>query len=252
LLLDHRGGVLEFGPMKRVGFSPKTFTSQQFESVFIPASRGIPRARQKLLVVLHGKGDSLEAFRNVKHELKLPGFNYLVLNAPRKFAEGYSWYALEPHHERGVKHARKKLFALVEELREAGWDPKDIFWMGHSQGCLVASDLVINHPEAFGGLIGVSGYMWFFRGWRYKVARSGARRTPWLITHGTRDRIIKPDEIREDISELLAGEVPVMYREFPKGHDFDFSNEVPFIRRWIRRPSRRALRADLSPVLELA
>ena len=117
--------------------------------------------------------------------------------------------------------------------------------MGHSQGALVASDLVLNHPDSFGGLVGVSGYVWFFRGWRARVKRSGALRTPWLFTHGTRDRVIRPKEIREDIAELLDRRVPVLYREFPKGHDFDYSNEVPFIRSWIRRsrPRRFSLRA---------
>ncbi|MES2964126.1 MAG: alpha/beta hydrolase [Bdellovibrionota bacterium] len=221
------------------------FVTSIFDHEWIPAAKSVPRSKQKVMVVLHGKGDSVEAFLEIQDELKLPHFNFLLLNAPKKYSGGYSWYALEPRHEEGVREARRKLFDLVDELAMAGWRPKDIFWMGHSQGALVASDLVLNHPEAFGGLVGVSGYVWFFRGWRARLKQSGALRTPWLFTHGTRDRVIKPNEIREDIAELVAGRVPVLYREFPKGHDFDYSNEVPFIRRWIRRPrpQRFSLRA---------
>lgn len=219
------------------------FTTSLFESVWIPASKTVPKSEQKLMIILHGRGDSLNAFRAIKQELRLPHMNYLLLNAPRRFENGYSWYALEPRHQKGVLEARRKLFRLVKELNAAGWKSRDLFWMGHSQGCLVACDLVLNHPESFGGLIGVSGYMWFFRGWRHKVARSGARQTPWLITHGTRDRIIRPAEIREDIETLTKGQVPVLYREFTKGHDFDYSEEVPFIRAWLRgRQTRRDLR----------
>ncbi|HVK62665.1 MAG TPA: alpha/beta hydrolase [Bdellovibrionales bacterium] len=228
------------------------FTTELFEHRFLPSSRLIPRSKQKLMIVLHGKGDSLQSFADIRQELRLPGFNYLLLNAPRKFEKGYSWFATEPRHARGVKEVRKKLFLLVEELGNAGWDPQDIFWMGHSQGCLVACDLVMNYREAFGGMIGVSGYLWFFRGWRYKIARSGARRTPWLMTHGSRDRIIHPDEIREDITHLLNGDVPVLYREFPKGHDFDFTREVPFIRQWIRRPRKASSQSDIPVLVELA
>ena len=213
---------------------PPFFTTL-FDHEWISATRGTPRSKQKLLIVLHGKGDSLAAFRTIRQELKLPHFNVLALNAPRRYLTGYSWFADEPRHQRGVEQARAKLFKLVEELKEAGWKTQDIFWMGHSQGCLVACDLVLNHPEAFGGVVGVSGYMWFFKGWKNRAQKSGARKTPWLITHGTRDRVIRLPEIREDIGELVSGAVPVLYREFPKGHDFDHTSEVPFIRSWIRR-----------------
>lgn len=210
------------------------FYTSLFNSQWVSASRGVPRAKQKLMIVLHGRGDSLNAFRTIKQEIRLPNFNYLLLNAPRKFADGFSWYALEPHHERGVRGARRRLFQLVEELEAFGWLPEDIFWMGHSQGAMVAADLVLNYPQAFGGLIGVSGYVWFFRGWRARASRSGAKQTPWLFTHGTRDKVISPAEIREDIQELAKTQMPVLYREFLKGHDFDHHREVPFIRRWIR------------------
>lgn len=210
------------------------FGTSLFTHEWIPASRGVLRSKQKLMIVLHGRGDSLDAFRSIKQELRLPHFNYLIINAPRKFQDGFSWYANEPHHERGVLAARRKLFQLVAELGSFGWLPEDIFWMGHSQGALVAADLVLNHPAAFGGLVGVSGYVWFFKGWRSKATRGGAVQTPWLFTHGTRDRTILPAEIREDIAELASGEMPVLYREFAKGHDFDYEREVPFIRKWIR------------------
>lgn len=213
------------------------FVSQVFDSEWISASRMVPRARQKLMIVLHGRGDSLKAFRSIKEELRLSHMNYLLLNAPRKYLAGFSWYALEPRHERGVKASRERLFQLLEELKQIGWEAKDILLMGHSQGCLMACDLVLNYPQAFAGLIGVSGYLWFFPGWKQKLARSGARRTPWLITHGTRDRVIFPDEIREDIAELSKGKIPVLYREFKKGHDFDYREEVPFIRNWLHQYS---------------
>lgn len=238
-----RGGEAGIPVLNSEVLMAKELTTTLFESVWIPASRSVPKSEQKLMVILHGRGDSLEAFRSIKQELRLPHMNYLLLNAPRRFEKGYSWYALEPRHKNGVLDARAKLFSLVNELKAAGWKSQDIFWMGHSQGCLVACDLVLNHPDAFGGLIGVSGYLWFFRGWKEKALASGARRTPWLITHGTRDRIIRPSEIREDIQTLTKGQVSVLYQEFSKGHDFDYREEVPFIRRWIRhsRPGRASI-----------
>lgn len=210
------------------------FSTNLFEHEWIPATRNVSKAEQKVMVVLHGKGDSLRAFRTIKSELRLPHLNYLLINAPRKFLSGYSWYGSEPRHQKGVLRSRNRLFLLIEELNRAGWKSKDILFMGHSQGCLMACDLVLNHPDSFAGLVGVSGYLWFFPGWRRKIARSGARKTPWLLTHGTHDRVISPRDTRRDVEELTRGRVPVLYREFKKGHDFDYRQEVPFIRSWLR------------------
>ena len=186
------------------------------------------------MIALHGHGDSLDSYRDIKAEMNLPHFNYLLLNAPKKIDGGFAWGPLDPRGRKAMQALRKRLFALVEELKEAGWKTEEIYWLGHSQGALVATDLVLHHRQAFGGVTCVSGYVKFFRGWKERLPRTGARRTPWLVTHGSRDRIIPLKEIRSDVRTLRAGDVPVSYREFGrKGHDFDYESEVPLIRKWL-------------------
>ena len=246
-LLHSQLGQMPSDIRVRIDALMSPFTTALFKSEWIPASRHIPQDQQKLLIVLHGRGDSLRAYRNIKQELRLPNMNYLLLNAPRRYADGFTWCALEPKPKSpSVLMLRARLFALIRELNAAGWKSENLFWMGHSQGCLVACDLVMNHPHSFGGLIGVSGYVAFHKGWKARAARSGALQTPWLITHGTRDRIIRPSEIREDVAELVRGSVPVLFREFAKGHDFDFKFEIPFIRNWIDEVGTRLSLGQIS------
>lgn len=186
------------------------------------------------MIVLHGLGDSLEAYRNVRNELKVPNINYLVLNAPRKYGSGFTWCALNPRaNSPSLLATRARLFALVEELKFYGWKTHEILWLGHSQGCFVASDIVLHHRESFAALVGVSGYVWLPRNWKSHLSPN-ALRTPWLMTHGTRDRVIPPSEVRVSIAKLAEASIPVEYHEFKKGHDFDFKSEVPFIRKWVR------------------
>lgn len=223
------------------------FTTQLFDHRWLAASPRVPVSKQKLMIVLHGRGDSLEAFQTIRGELRIPEMNYLLLNGPRRFADGFTWCALDLRRSSSLVKIRARLFALVEELRVSGWDASQIFWLGHSQGCLVAADVVMHHAHSFGGMVGVSGYVNFAPGWLNRLAKSGARKTPWLVTHGIRDRIIRPEEIREDILELLRSDVQVEYREFHKGHDFDYDDEVPFIRRWLRsQPPRLAIAEQVS------
>jgi phospholipase/carboxylesterase len=236
----------------------RSFLARQFESVWVPASSRVAPDRQKLMIFLHGRGDSLEAFRDIRNEMEMPEMNYLLLNAPASFEDGFSWYDLKPRHRPGVRHARAKLFALVRDLVKDGWRPREIFFLGHSQGALMACDLLLNHSLSFGGVVGVSGYVWFFRGWQEKVRRSGVMRTPWLMTYGVRDRVIPPAEIRDDLRRLQEAGIPVAARAFGKGHDFDFEFEVPFVRSWLRlqidasRKTRQVPRArvEISPLIQ--
>lgn len=225
----------------------RPFTSRQFESRWIPASARIPAAQQKIMIVLHGRGDSLRAFADIRAEMNIPEMNYLVLNAPDTFEDGFSWYELEPRHKTGVERSRRKLIALVADLLKEGWAQKDIYWLGHSQGALMVCDVLMNHRGCFGGAIGISGYVWFFRGWKSRAQNSAAWCTPWLMTYGTRDRVIPPYEFREDVDKLWKAGAPVAVRAFAKGHDFDFRGEVPFVREWLRfqfvAPERKTVRS---------
>ncbi len=185
------------------------------------------------MIVLHGQGDSIDSFKDFDYELGLPWMNFLLLNAPDKFQDGYSWYDLEPNHARGVKRSRKLLQQLIFDLNYEGWRNKDIYLLGHSQGALMASDLVMNSQNPFAAVIGVSGYVWFFRGWKKQALSGAGARTPWLMTYGIRDSIIPPEEVTEDIEILCKAGLPVTSRAFKKGHDFNMSREVPFIRDWV-------------------
>ena len=125
---------------------------------------------------------------------------------------------------------------LIEELKEFGYQTGNILFLGHSQGGRVAADIVMNSPDAFMGIVAVSSYVGFFDGWMDSTS-SGAWKTPWLFTHGTNDRVIRLKEIRQDIRELTKGKIPLTYKEFRKGHDFDHDSEIPFIRKWVAQHS---------------
>ena len=149
-----------------------------FDSHFLPSA--VPS--EKLMIVLHGKGDSLRPFKKFDQELQLPELNYLLLNAPKKFLGGYSWYGDPPFQKQGVLRVREKMFRLLDELQAQGWKPENIFLLGFSQGCLVSSDVALYYPKRLGGVVGISGYFQFYPRWRQEISPA-ATETPWLLTH---------------------------------------------------------------------
>ncbi len=198
-----------------------------FESEFIPAHK----ESEKLMIVLHGKGDSMKPFMAFDEELQIPEMNYLLLNAPKKFLDGFSWYGDPPYQKGGVLKIREKMLKLMSEIEAHGWKPENIFLFGFSQGCLVSADLAMNYPKKLGGVVGISGYFHFFPRWKRSLKRN--RLTPWLLTHGDRDDVLPIEDTRFGIEKLRSAGMKVDFVESRKKHVLE-EEEYPLIRKWVQ------------------
>ena len=198
-----------------------------FENKFIKARK----PSERLMIVLHGKGDSLKPFKSFNEELRIPEMNYLLLNAPKKFLGGYSWYGDPPYQKEGVLRVRAKMLKLMEQLEQQGWKSENIFLLGFSQGCLVSADLAMNYPKKLGGLVGISGYFHFFPRWKRSLQKN--RLTPWLLTHGDRDDVLPIEDTKFGVEKLRSAGLAVDFVESNKKHVFEDS-EYPLIRKWLR------------------
>lgn len=199
-----------------------------FKCKFIPARK----RSEKLMIVLHGKGDSIRPFKNFDDEMGVPEMNYLLLNAPKRFLDGYSWYGDPPYERTGVLKIREKLFKLLQELEQQGWKSENIFLFGFSQGCLISADIGLNYPKKLGGIVGVSGYFHFYPRWRQRLSKSSLK-TPWMFTHGRQDDLLKLDETKHGVDKLRDAGFSVDWVELDKDHTL-IDEEMPLIRKWVR------------------
>ncbi len=202
-------------------------TTDLFNSHFIPARK----RSEKLMIVLHGKGDSLRPFKKFDTELGLSDMNYLLLDAPKKFLGGYSWYGDPPYQKLGVLRIRKLMFQLLSDLETQGWKSENIYLFGFSQGCLVSADIALNYPKRLAGLVGISGYFQFYPRWRKSLSVN--KQTPWLLTHGRQDDVLPIDVTKFGVEKLRWAGIKVDWIEMDKKHDL-LESEYPDIRRWIR------------------
>lgn len=184
------------------------------------------------MIVLHGRGDSIKPFRNFDTELAVPEMNYLLLNAPRKYLKGFSWYGEPPFQKMGVLRARLKIFDVIHELEKQGYKAKDIFLFGFSQGCLVSADVALNFPKKLGGVIGVSGYFHFFPRWRQSLTLD-SKKTPWILTHGYKDEVLPYQETKFGAEKLKDVGLKIEFISLNKKHDM-IDEEFPIIKRWVK------------------
>src|ERR1700722_4663227 len=97
------------------------------ETEFIPASK---KNYSRLMVVLHGLGDSAAGFRWLPEALGLPWLNYLLVNAPMPYYVGYAWYDFFGDMAKGLDQSRKLLFELLDAQRAKGFPTEQTILSG--------------------------------------------------------------------------------------------------------------------------
>jgi phospholipase/carboxylesterase len=205
-------------------------TSQVLTHRYIPAR--LPGPRERVVVVLHGLGDSLNGYHFLPEALQIPELSYLLVNAPDAYYGGYSWYDFMGDKAPGILRSRDLLLQLLEELQDQGVSPADIFLFGFSQGCLMVTDVALRCDTALGGIIGVSGYVAFLE--QYPAAFSpAARKQKILITHGRQDPMVPFEPARKQFQELRKFGIDLEFVAYDKDHTM-LIEELQDIAGWIR------------------
>ena len=199
------------------------------ETEFYPAS---DKNSKRLLIALHGLGDSTAGYRWMPSALQLPWMNYLLVNAPDDYYGGYSWYDFDGSPGPGIERSRKMLFELLDAQRANGFATEDAVLFGFSQGCLMTLDVGFRYPHRFAGLVGVSGYV-------HEPAKLLADISPvakeqrMLFTHGTADPLIPCADVRKQVDGLKAAGLKIEWREFAKVHTIAGEEELGVIRDFV-------------------
>jgi phospholipase/carboxylesterase len=201
---------------------------ESFTSVFLPASEDSLR----LVIVLHGLGDSLEGYRWLPGALALSRQSYLLLNGPLAYDGGYAWFDLEAEPEPELLRGRSRLRRLFGELERDGWESGQTLLFGFSQGCVIATDFALRWEKPLAGVIGISGYI-FFPDHLEAEIHPRARGQPWLITHGTHDSVLPIARTRAQVRKLKRLGMNIEWIEVRKAHAIDPGDELAAIRGWM-------------------
>ncbi len=199
------------------------------ETELIPAQETQSR---RLMILLHGLGDSMDGYRWFPADLNLPFLNYLLVNAPDAYYSGFAWFDLYTDSDVGIKRSRELLFELLEDVEKKGFAPEDTIVFGFSQGCLMTYEVGMRYPRLFAGLIGVSG-------WPHQSAELLAQQSPvakqqkFLVTHGFNDPLVKFDQVKAAVTDLQNAGLQIDWREFRKAHTIAGEEEMAVFRGFI-------------------
>jgi phospholipase/carboxylesterase len=195
----------------------------------------IPAAEKKskrLMVMLHGLGDSIEGYRWLPEAMALPWLNYLLVDAPDDYYGGFSWFDYPDNYKPGVQRSRKLLFELLDDLRAKGFPADQITFGGFSQGSVLAIEIGLRYPHRLTGIVGISGWV-CEPGKLLKELSPVAMQQRLLVTHGTFDPLVPFDLSRGQIRQLEAAGLNIEWHEFAKVHTI-VDEEIDLVRDFVR------------------
>lgn len=205
------------------------YQNLELENVFIPAK--VPS--KKLMIILHGRGDSSEGFLGFPPFLALDDMNYILFDAPFEYFTGHSWYQLPPEQLPGIEYSSKLLTKDLDTLFESDFNANESFLFGFSQGSLLTFEFGARYHKVLAGYIAISGYI-------YDVPTLLEEMNPdvneknWLCTHGTSDPVLSYETSKEQVEQLQDGGFDIEFVTYDKDHSID-RDELSMISEWIKK-----------------
>jgi phospholipase/carboxylesterase len=190
--------------------------------------RAQENSSRRLMIVLHGLGDSAAGYNWLPKAMELPWLNYLLINAPLRYEDGYSWFT----SQNDIKRSTELLSNFLDEKRSEGWPTEQTMLFGFSQGCNMVWQLGLRYPHRFAGIVGIEGLVNDLPSALSSLSPV-ARQQHFLITHGTEDPVIPFASTSEQIQKLKKAGLNIEWHAFNKAHTIAGAVELDVIKQFI-------------------
>ena len=111
----------------------------------------------KTLVMLHGRGGSAADILSLARHLHVPGFALLAPPATQGTWYPHSFLAPPVQNEPSLSAALAAVGRAVAAAESAGIAPKNIYFLGFSQGACLTLEYVARHAARYGGVVAFTG-----------------------------------------------------------------------------------------------
>ena len=197
-------------------------------NIFIPSQ--VPS--KKLMIILHGRGDSSNGFTFLPEYLAIDDMNYILLDAPYDYYGGFSWYDLPPHQLEGIEYSHKVLTDVLDTLFEKEFNAHESFLFGFSQGALLTFEFGARYEKILAGYIAVSGYIYDANKLLQEMNQN-VKASNWLCTHGIYDEVLPFSTSREQVEVLQNGGFDIAFKSYQKDHTIA-EDELMMLVEWVK------------------
>lgn len=202
------------------------------------------------VIWMHGLGADGSDFVPIVKELDLsgcPAIRFIFPHAPSipvTLNNGYvmpAWYDImntgadiaKREDEGGLRKSQQAIEALIAREKERGVPASRIVLAGFSQGCAMALQTGLRHPEKLAGLLCLSGYLPLAD--KTAAERSPANQdTPIFMAHGRGDGVVAIQRAEDSRNLLVSLGYQVEWQEYFMQHSVCLE-EIEAIGAWFKR-----------------
>ncbi|MCS0611897.1 alpha/beta hydrolase [Massilia kyonggiensis] len=200
------------------------------------------------IIWMHGLGADGNDFVPMVRELDLtglPGIRFIFPHAntmPVTINNGYvmrSWYDItglelgRREDENGLRASQKDIEAFIEREKARGIPASRIILAGFSQGCAMAIQTGLRHPEPLAGLLCLSGYVPLSANVATERTDAG-KSTPIFMAHGRYDNVVPFNRAEASRDLLVSLGYQVEWHEYAMQHTLCLE-EVQHISAWLKK-----------------
>jgi phospholipase/carboxylesterase len=200
------------------------------------------------IIWMHGLGADGNDFVPMVRELDLaglPGIRFIFPHAktmPVTINNGYvmrSWYDItgleagRREDEGGLRASQKEIEALIEREKARGIPASRILLAGFSQGCAMAIQTGLRHPETLAGLLCLSGYVPLSDKLGTERTEAG-KAMPIFMAHGRYDNVVPFNRAEASRDLLVSLGYQLEWHEYAMQHTLCLE-EVQHISAWLKK-----------------
>jgi phospholipase/carboxylesterase len=200
------------------------------------------------IIWMHGLGADGNDFVPLVRELDLsglPGIRFVFPHAntmPVTINGGYvmrAWYditgtdLLRREDEAGLRASQAQVEALIAREKARGIPASRIILAGFSQGCAMALQSGLRHPETLAGLLCLSGYLPLAAQAATERTRESLA-TPIFMAHGRADGVVPFDRAEQSRGLLTSMGYNIEWHDYMMQHSLCLE-EVQDISAWLRK-----------------
>ena len=112
---------------------------------------------KKVLIMVHGRGGTANDILSLSSYLDHQEFAMIAPQATHNEWYPYSFLAEPSRNEPWLSSALDILDQTVQDILLLGFESKDIYFLGFSQGACLALEYITRHARRYGGMIAFSG-----------------------------------------------------------------------------------------------
>lgn len=200
------------------------------------------------VIWMHGLGADGSDFVPIVRELDLTGcppIRFVFPHAPAipvTINGGFvmrAWYDIlgsdiaKREDEKGLRTSQAAIEGLIEQEKSRGIAANRIVLAGFSQGCAIALQTGLRHPEKLAGLLCLSGYVPLHTTLMEERHKAN-HETPIFMAHGRGDQVIPIDRAEMSRDFLKALGHSVEWHEYTMQHSVCVE-EIDDISAWLQR-----------------